>query len=1020
MADGSGSPGQRSEVTVIDEALYSRQLYVLGHQAMTRMGHSHVLVCGLGGLGVEVAKNVILGGVKSVTLHDTKSVTQHDLSTQYYLCPSDLGTNRALASRSRLAELNDLVVVSASVSPLSQEYLASFNVVVLTDYDLDEQLKVCGWCREVGAAFVSTSTRGVFGQLFCDFGSCFTVVDEDGKEPVSLGVVDVTREARGVVTCLVKRRLGLRDGDLVTFSGLKGMTQLNGCPPTTVKVLGPSTFSIGDTRSFSEYEGGGVAAQAKVPKTVSFKSLKESLAAPVFVVTDELKCERSELLHIAFQALHEYVRVEGSLPRPWDDQDADKFLKVFHVVNGVSPAKVEDVDENIVRTFSKVSSGDVAPMNSVMGSVASQEVIKACSGKFSPVYQWLYFDAVECLPGNASHLSPGDFSPRGSRYDAQVAVLGRQLQDRLGSFKVFVVGAGAIGCELLKNLAMIGVGSAEGGGITLTDMDHIEKSNLNRQFLFRSWDIKKSKSVTAAAAIKKMNPDVNITAHQVRVGPESEHVYNADFYESLDVVTNALDNVEARRYMDRRCWYYRKPMLESGTLGTRGSVQVVLPHVTDRFRAGQGSREEGVPLCTLRSFPNCIEHTLQWARDLFEGEFCQSPETARQYLQEEDFIARSSNLPDPDYRATLAVLKSKLVDDAPHSFSDCVSWARRHWETNFHNQIVQLLEYFPSSYRTNTGDLFWSGSKRCPHPLHFDVSNSLHLDYVVSAANLLAQVYGIPQCKDRSQVAQLVATVKVPPYVPEARSEADDEDAETNILSVHMREKSLTNLQDAITPREGLHNLTLTPLTFDKDDDENHHIDFIVATSNLRALNYDIEPADRHKSKGIAGRIIPAIATSTALVAGLVSLELIKVAQGHTDIESYKNMSFNLALPLLILSVPDPPPVYQYNEVKWTTWDSFEVEGEVTMKQFLDYFRVHHGLEVNLVASGDLTLYSDLFSDTQRSKIMTQTVTEILLEVSDGGSSTPMNRTLMLDIGASDKSGEIVAVPHVRYTVHRA
>ncbi|KAG7166809.1 Ubiquitin-like modifier-activating enzyme 1-like 1, partial [Homarus americanus] len=82
-----------------------------------------------------VAKNVILGGVKSVTLHDTKSVTQHDLSTQYYLCPSDLGTNRALASRSRLAELNDLVVVSASVSPLSQEYLASFNVVVLTGKD---------------------------------------------------------------------------------------------------------------------------------------------------------------------------------------------------------------------------------------------------------------------------------------------------------------------------------------------------------------------------------------------------------------------------------------------------------------------------------------------------------------------------------------------------------------------------------------------------------------------------------------------------------------------------------------------------------------------------------------------------------------------------------------------------------------------------------------------------------------------------------------------------------------------
>ena len=63
--------------------------------------------------------------------------------------------------------------------------------------------------------------------------------------------------------------------------------------------------------------------------------------------------------------------------------------------------------------------------------------------------------------------------------------------------------------------------------------------------------------------------------------------------------------------MDRRCVYYRKPLLESGTLGTKGNIQVVLPHLTESYSSSQDPPEKSIPICTLKNFPNAIEHTLQ-------------------------------------------------------------------------------------------------------------------------------------------------------------------------------------------------------------------------------------------------------------------------------------------------------------------------------------------------------------------------------------------------------------------------
>ena len=82
---------------------------------------------------------------------------------------------------------------------------------------------------------------------------------------------------------------------------------------------------------------------------------------------------------------------------------------------------------------------------------------------------------------------------------------------------------------------------------------------------------------------------------------DTEHIFGDDFYDQLDGVCTALDNVEARLYVDQRCVFYRLPMLESGTLGTKGNTQVVVPHLTENYGATRDPPEKSIPVCTLKN-----------------------------------------------------------------------------------------------------------------------------------------------------------------------------------------------------------------------------------------------------------------------------------------------------------------------------------------------------------------------------------------------------------------------------------
>ncbi|XP_067839513.1 ubiquitin-like modifier-activating enzyme 6 isoform X2 [Heptranchias perlo] len=762
------------------------------------------------------------------------------------------------------------------------------------------------------------------------------------------------------------RNHGLQTGEFVTFREINGMTELNESVQQ-VTVLSPYSFSIGDTSSLKLYLHGGIAVQLKMPKRFTFENMEAQLVNPRCLIVDFSKPEAPLQIHTAMLALDRFQEQHKRLPNIGCLQDADELLRLAVAINETVINKAA-VNPEVVKWLSRTARGCLAPLTAAFGGIISQEALKALTGKFSPLQQWLYFDATEILQ-TLEDTSSDQFQPRGDRYDTLRACIGESMCQKLSNLNVFIVGCGAIGCEMLKNFALLGVGTgSERGMITITDPDLIEKSNLNRQFLFRPQHIQKPKSCTAASATLVINPQIKIDAHLNKVCPSTENIYSDSFYTQVDVVVTALDNVEARRYVDSRCVSNQCPLLDSGTMGTKGHTEVIVPNLTESYNSHRDPPEEEIPFCTLKSFPALIEHTIQWARDKFESSFSYKPSMYNKFW--DSYISMDNVLQRMQTGESLegSFQAIKLLNRWPTDWRQCVSLARVKFEKYFHHKAVQLLHSFPLDTKLKDGSLFWQSPKRPPCPVQFDINDELHHSFILSAARLFATIYKIPcmvQDMSKEAISRLLSEVKIPKFTPSAKQIETDE----NVKKSDQAKLAVSSEQERVAidllnkaSRAGVatkNRLHMMPISFEKDNDNNGHIDFITAASNIRAKMYSIDTADRLKTKRIAGRIIPAIATATAAVSGLVALELIKIVGGH-PFEEYRNCFFNLAIPIIVFTEPAAVKKTQIrNEILFTIWDRWTIYGreDFTLLDFINAVKETYSIEPTMVVHGVKMLY---------------------------------------------------------------
>jgi len=201
-------------------------------------------------------------------------------------------------------------------------------------------------------------------------------------------------------------------------------------------------------------------------------------------------------------------------------------------------------------------------------------------------------------------------------YDRQFRLEGWS-QKLVKNSRVLIAGVGGLGCEIAKNLAMLGVGHLD-----LVDLDIIEHSNLNRQILFAGAKLGGSKAVIAANKLRKINPNITVKGYH-----SSLERLDPSLYVAADVVIGGLDSMNARLNLNAQCIRFRKPLVDGGVSGYHGHVYTIFPYRNACYECNPLPIQEGdeMAACTVVGIPRKRIHCVFKGDMAFKEKFDRDP-----------------------------------------------------------------------------------------------------------------------------------------------------------------------------------------------------------------------------------------------------------------------------------------------------------------------------------------------------------------------------------------------------------
>ena len=1046
----------------INTNLYSRQIYTYGMDTMKKIINLKIIVFGLRGLGVEICKNLILVGPKELTIYDKTICKISDLGSNFYINESDVNKNpRDFACYKKLSELNPYVKLKICESKNIYDKINEYNFVIITEIMKTKELyNINDICRKNNIGFIYTCNLGLTGFLFNDFGEKHRIYNENGKDNLVYNLSNIIKNDNKYeiyIDLPFGESFDLNDGNYIIFKNIKGLEELNDEKPKKIPNLSNNFFTIenNNLKNNNQYINGGIIEEYKIPKEMKFLSLKNNFDIPIIdkntIVLDSSKLFTNELLHCAIIGLHKYFDKRGKLPELNNLKQVEEVINFSYsyynnaIKKGEAWIKIKNkkllkrnpgekyikFDKSYIIKVIRWSCSELNPICCFLGGIAAQEVIKI-TGKYTPIHQWLrfdFFETVENLPNKINrHLL-------NSRYDDQIAIFGQELQEKLSKLNIFMIGAGALGCEYLKNFALMGISTNNNSYVTVTDNDSIVLSNLNRQFLFRNIDIGLSKSFCACREAKKINKKFNTKEFQNLLNDETKNIFNDIFWEKQNIIISAVDNRSARKYIDNQCTFYSKLFIDAGTQGTKANSDIYCPNKTICLNDLYFPPKKEIASCTLKFFPTQIEHCIEWAKQIFSELFEQHIKELKMYVEDENNFFKLLNDEKDENELYLKLKNLKYIIKIllEPSKELIISYAIFIFYQYFDYNIKLVFEKFPIDKIKEDGTLFWDKFKKIPHPLNIDETNFTILNFFKSFYYIFSKIVDFTKCNEIKEI-EIKEMIKNNSNYIKINNKKNNR-INNSINKENYNYQSINNLIEKFKNKT-LVNIfkiknkinKLTPEIFEKDNDENNHVNFILSISNLRADNYNINNCDFLKAKEIAGNIIPAIASTTAAITGLACLQIYTLLQ--TDNISYlRSTAFNLATSEYDFFIPEEVKFIESSDktenssafiVKpcdFTIWDMLYYLGpNLTVKDIIDDFKYKYDADIDYINCGELLLTSPLDEDGELD--FDKTIENLYIEKTKNRKIDSNMKYLKLNISAS-KGNDEIKTPFIKYLLKK-